>query len=220
MGQRHEMRKLRVQRTTLVTLLLLSFISLYLWFSRCSYSSFSSSYPCRAQKWNQHRNCDTYYDLDDYVFPDKYIPLAELKTSLRNRFQSLVGSDKVFSFVSCDAPNSSYSLKLHERYEPLELIQKSPNAKKYLIALNLHNNEGILPSLFSSILDTIQFLGRKHCMVSIYESGSTDLTQSMLSIFDKMLSEGGISKRIFISMEKIDWEHSYRIGELGKIFLF
>eukprot|EP00835_Amoeboradix_gromovi_P003231 NODE_205_length_14851_cov_0.317584.p4 type:complete len:420 gc:universal NODE_205_length_14851_cov_0.317584:8953-7694(-) len=53
--------------------------------------------------------------------------------------------------------------------------------RKYYIAVNLHNNENVLPHLMTSINEFVRFVGPKNVFLSVFESGSLDNTTSILS---------------------------------------
>ena len=74
-----------------------------------------------------------------------------------------------------------------ERYRHLK--------SNYFIAINLHNNDKIIPHLLSNILEISNYIGSSHLFISIVESGSDDGTKESL---DHM--------RVFLSLKKINYK--------------
>eukprot|EP00835_Amoeboradix_gromovi_P000970 NODE_37_length_31305_cov_0.348939.p6 type:complete len:436 gc:universal NODE_37_length_31305_cov_0.348939:5247-6554(+) len=65
---------------------------------------------------------------------------------------------------------------IHERYDSLR-------NRTYYLAINLHNNEEVLAHLLTSVNKFIEYVGPERVFLSIFESGSTDETKSLLSKF-------------------------------------
>lgn len=74
-----------------------------------------------------------------------------------------------------------------------------------LIALNLFNNELVLPSLSRTILSLADFLGAEKVAVSIYENGSEDRTKVGLAHLAAALSVAGVKHTILSSSTRTDW---------------
>lgn len=75
-----------------------------------------------------------------------------------------------------------------------------------LLALNLFNNEHVLPTLSRTILSLAEFLGRDKVVVSIYENGSEDRTVVGLEHLAAALSGAGVNHTILSSDAKTEWE--------------
>ena len=101
-------------------------------------------------------------------------------------------------------------------------------AKTYFFAINLHNNEEIIPYLFGAVIKACVFLmaNSKHlatqnfrgsCFISVYESGSTDATRSLLaSIENDVLKKLHIPCKFIINALKRDLKQ-HRIEFLAEI---
>ncbi|KAJ2885540.1 hypothetical protein H4R27_001335 [Coemansia aciculifera] len=64
------------------------------------------------------------------------------------------------------------------------------------VAINLYNNEKVLPNMATQLLALADILGHDHIFISIYENGSEDRTKEILHRFDKTLNVLGIAHRI------------------------
>ncbi|KAI8905556.1 cryptococcal mannosyltransferase 1-domain-containing protein [Gorgonomyces haynaldii] len=87
----------------------------------------------------------------------------------------------------------------------------------FLIALNLYNNEQVFPLLSSQIDSLIEFLGRDRFYVSVYENGSRDNTQLLLSDWRKTLDTRGVRNRIVTDPLDTDYQKLNRIQVLAEI---
>eukprot|EP00834_Sanchytrium_tribonematis_P005005 NODE_277_length_10928_cov_0.583987.p3 type:complete len:376 gc:universal NODE_277_length_10928_cov_0.583987:2207-1080(-) len=75
---------------------------------------------------------------------------------------------------------------------------------KWYIAINLHNNQEILPYLIINLNHLIAF--NPNIFISIYESGSTDNTKSMLDDYKKELKSRQIPHEIQMGNESLTFE--------------
>lgn len=91
------------------------------------------------------------------------------------------------SFV-CSEP-SCYDAHDAEHIEVLR-------GKKLFIAFNLKNNAGLMPHYISEILRLVQALDRDKVFVSVYESGSFDMTSSWMELLDGVLEALDIPHRV------------------------
>ena len=68
------------------------------------------------------------------------------------------------------------------RYAPLLPLPPPAATKNIYLALNLMNNEDVLPTFFQELPLLLKHLGPEHVYVSIYENGSEDRTPELLHI--------------------------------------
>ncbi|OMJ07772.1 Alpha-1,3-mannosyltransferase CMT1 [Smittium culicis] len=88
--------------------------------------------------------------------------------------------------------------------------------KKYFFAMNLFNNEEIIPYMIQEISLLIKFLGPENVFLSIYENGSQDKTKDMLHEYESFLKKTDV--RFSIVTEDIKRPKIYhRIGYLAGI---
>eukprot|EP00898_Chlorokybus_atmophyticus_P003747 jgi/Chlat1/4373/Chrsp29S00352 len=66
-------------------------------------------------------------------------------------------------------------------------------------ALNLHNNDMVAGHLFSELTRLLALLDMKNIFVSVYESGSQDMTTTWLSLFDTTLTLMGAPHKVVMS---------------------
>jgi hypothetical protein len=92
------------------------------------------------------------------------------------------------------------------------------NAGPYLIAINLYNNEAVVPTLARTLLATANYLGAANVFISIFESGSTDRTKVSLSHFARALSSLSIEHSIRSDARETDWSRVDRIA-VGVFYL-
>ncbi|KAJ2866326.1 hypothetical protein GGH94_001603 [Coemansia aciculifera] len=84
------------------------------------------------------------------------------------------------------------------------------------IAINLHNNEHILPNMATQLLALADTLGHDRIFISIYENGSRDKTKEILHRFNETLNALDIAHRI-ITDPVSKPEHIHRIEYLAKV---
>mmetsp|Transcript_11096 Transcript_11096/g.44686 ORF Transcript_11096/g.44686 Transcript_11096/m.44686 type:complete len:902 (+) Transcript_11096:196-2901(+) len=98
-------------------------------------------------------------------------------------------------------------------------LRLSPE-RKYFFALNLRDNEKILPFLFSSIVKACMVLSDDwtlpSCFISIYESGSTDLTRELILDLDRELNHLGVPHKFVVDGVR-RYAAQHRIEFLAKI---
>ncbi|KAH7233811.1 family 69 glycosyltransferase [Fusarium redolens] len=86
---------------------------------------------------------------------------------------------------------------------------------RYYLALDLRENLILLPRLIGSVVEAIQFLGPRHCMLSIVEGNSPDGTGDVLSALGSQLETLGITY-VFQS-SPIDPTKTERISSLAAL---
>ena len=91
-----------------------------------------------------------------------------------------------FDELNCSKP-------LDERYDYLRGRSSWRHTKpKYFFALDLHQSRHIIARLLASILESVKFLGPKHCAISIVEGRSTDGTYDILIAIQPALKRIGV----------------------------
>jgi hypothetical protein len=90
-----------------------------------------------------------------------------------------------------------------------------PSGGPYFFALNLYNNQAVLPTLARTLLDLSHFLGPNNTHISIFENGSTDNTTLALAHFAAALTSAGISHTIVSDSRKTEWKKVDRIAQLS-----
>ncbi|VDB99758.1 unnamed protein product [Peniophora sp. CBMAI 1063] len=101
----------------------------------------------------------------------------------------------------------------NERYASLR------NSSNVFLAMNLHDNEEVLPTFFQEIPKLLDFLGPERVFISIYENGSSDRTPRLLRHFDELLKEMGAPHRIITegTARASDKEDGHRINFLAAV---
>ncbi|KAJ2864624.1 hypothetical protein GGH94_002770 [Coemansia aciculifera] len=84
------------------------------------------------------------------------------------------------------------------------------------VAINLYNNEKILPNMATQLLALADTLGHDQIFISIYENGSEDKTKEILHRFDETLSALDIAHRI-ITDPTPKPQRVHRIEYLAKV---
>lgn len=90
-----------------------------------------------------------------------------------------------------------------------------PSGGPYFFALNLYNNQVVLPTLARTLLSLSDFLGRDKTHISIFENGSKDHTTTALAHFAASLTSAGIGHTILSDPRKTDWTRVDRIAQLS-----
>ncbi|KAI3658326.1 hypothetical protein MP638_004159 [Amoeboaphelidium occidentale] len=85
---------------------------------------------------------------------------------------------------------------------------------KLLLALNLHNNDHVLPDMIIQLHIFFRRVVYHNVFVTIYESGSNDLTKALLRMLEKSLTERGI-QHIITSDNFILYPDEHRIDHLA-----
>ncbi|KAL8292290.1 hypothetical protein RQP46_001756 [Phenoliferia psychrophenolica] len=84
-----------------------------------------------------------------------------------------------------------------------------------LLALNLWNNEVVLPTLARTLLTLADFLGRENVAISIFENGSTDNTTVAMAHLAAVLTAGGVEHSLVSDPRHTDWKRVDRIAQLS-----
>lgn len=121
--------------------------------------------------------------------------------------------DRLDSLLNLPAPTLScpWTAEDEALYSPLR--SQGP----YLFALNLWNNEKVLSTLASTLLDLSEYLGPNNTHISIFENGSTDNTTSVMAHFAAALSARGVGHTIVSDPRKTDWKRVDRIAQVSII---
>lgn len=90
-----------------------------------------------------------------------------------------------------------------------------PSQGPYFFALNLYNNQAVLPTLARTLLSLADFLGPANTHISIFENGSTDNTTLVLAHFAAALTSAGVPHTIVSDARKTDWKKVDRIAQLS-----
>lgn len=84
-----------------------------------------------------------------------------------------------------------------------------------LFALNLWNNEAVLPTLARTLLALADHLGRDNVAVSIFENGSTDNTTVAMAHVAAVLSAAQVEHSLVSDPRHTDWKRVDRIAQLS-----
>jgi len=97
---------------------------------------------------------------------------------------------------------------------------KLQSNRKYFFALNLRDNEEMIPFTFSAIIKACLVLSEgwrlQSCFISIYESGSTDHTRDLIHQLDAELKNLGIPHKFVVDGIRRDGMQ-HRIDFLAKV---
>lgn len=104
------------------------------------------------------------------------------------------------------------------RYKGLRPSYFTPASRTpYFFALNLRENLPILPTLLSSVMEAINFLGPEHCALSIVEGNSPDGTADVLAALRSHLARLKIRTHFTLSVDDIDPSKSSRFAALAEL---
>ncbi|KAJ2020877.1 hypothetical protein GGI13_005023 [Coemansia sp. RSA 455] len=96
------------------------------------------------------------------------------------------------AYCSQDKFSETFVTSVKQRYADIT----PDNMEPMFIAINLHNNEQILPNMATQLLALADTLGHDRIFISIYENGSEDKTKEILKRFDETLDALNIAHRI------------------------
>jgi len=94
---------------------------------------------------------------------------------------------------------------------------------RYYFAINMHDNELVLSSFYPEFVETLKYLkkltdGHQDSLyVSIYESGSTDLTSHFLESFSLVLENIGVQNTVITNQTDVRASGQKRINFLAKV---
>ncbi|KAL9035754.1 MAG: hypothetical protein Q9180_004685, partial [Flavoplaca navasiana] len=143
----------------------------------CAWKSTQSSQRVKAnvQHANDQLGNGTYQQSHPQSAPTELKQPNKTLLEAANPYIEAIIAPNVTTFprLDCPAPNG-------DRYEYLRDEDQGLGAYdikatlKYFFALDLHQCIGLLPRLLGSIIEAIEFLGPKHCALSIVEGRSDD----------------------------------------------
>ncbi|KAG8746448.1 hypothetical protein FRC10_004887 [Ceratobasidium sp. 414] len=131
--------------------------------------------------------------------------LERFKTSLSAARTALVVAN-TDTYPSCKLPASD-----KKRYSDLQ------SGGRVFVAINLLQNEDLMPTLVRQLLALLEELGPERVFVSIYENASMDLTVMHLRLLCKVLDAVGTPYRVIARglVEPQQKEHGHRISRLA-----
>lgn len=116
-------------------------------------------------------------------------------------------------FVTINAPVSTmtcdWSVEAQDRYKVL------PSQGPYLFAMNLYNNQLVIPTLAKTLLQLADYLGPDNMLVSVFENGSSDNTTFALAHLAAALSAANVAHEVLSDPRKTDWRYVDRIAQLA-----
>ncbi|PWA02153.1 hypothetical protein BB558_001714 [Smittium angustum] len=111
----------------------------------------------------------------------------------------------------------------HHEYKPLapkpnstEPVPVQPVKHKYFFAMNLYNNQEIIPHIIQELLRLFEYLGPQNIYFSLYENGSVDSSKPILGMFKIILDKLGIRNTIVLDEEEKP-RNIHRIEYLAKV---
>eukprot|EP00835_Amoeboradix_gromovi_P002534 NODE_146_length_17563_cov_0.253321.p4 type:complete len:345 gc:universal NODE_146_length_17563_cov_0.253321:13755-14789(+) len=123
--------------------------------------------------------------LESYNIPIIFIKKSSKSSKWRDIAYEITGDD-FRPHKTCLKPD------YHKRY-------RSIAKRKLFLALNVHNNEEILPQMLGNIIELISYVSPKNIFLSIFESGSSDQTKDIMDKFIKMIEPMDIDFEIISS---------------------
>lgn len=113
--------------------------------------------------------------------------------------------------VDCHNPDLS-------RYKDLKpSFFTSRSQTPYFFVLNLRESLHILPTLLSSVVAAINFLGPEHCALSIVEGNSPDGTADVLAALEAHLKSLKVRTNFVLSVDDIDPSTDARFARLATL---
>ena len=108
--------------------------------------------------------------------------------------KSTIWKEEAFKYMGNEFKphNSCQKISYDKRYSSIRM-------RKYYLAINLHNNQEIIPQMFGNIIELISYISPKNLFLSIFESGSNDQTKVIIQRFTDIIEKLGIKYQIFTS---------------------
>ncbi|PVU91425.1 hypothetical protein BB559_004157 [Furculomyces boomerangus] len=158
-----------------------------------------------------------------------YSQVPEEKSNINSTYYNLVRESaplcKTPKRISYDAllEQGNRYIKFHHEYKPLAPKPNStepgvvqPVKHKYFFAMNLYNNQEIIPHLLQELLRVFEYLGPQNIYFSLYENGSGDSSKYILSMFKVTLDKLGIRNIVSVDREQKP-KSVHRIEYLAKL---
>lgn len=123
--------------------------------------------------------------------------------------------DAILSSRPSTLPNLECPAINTTRYDALKGKDSSGPTIKYFFALNLRQNLPLLPRLIGSIIESIKFLGPKHCVLSIVEGHSPGGTADVLAALRPALESIGAT--YYFESSDIDPSKAGRVSRLAQL---
>lgn len=120
---------------------------------------------------------------------------------------------RLSSLLSLPPSTLSCALTAEAAAEYAPLRDQGP----YLFALNLFNNQQVLPTLVRTLLDLADFLGPANTHISIFENGSIDNTTLAMAHFAAALTARGVGHSILFDPTPTNWKKVDRIAQVSLI---
>ncbi|OZJ06553.1 hypothetical protein BZG36_00525 [Bifiguratus adelaidae] len=143
--------------------------------------------------WSAHDETSPLAGFRDKVLKPKRLQstLASVEDRLERALDAASQLEPKSGYLTRDCFESvsqEYLIQAQSRYLPLRQSLSTPSPVTYYFALNLYNNEAILPDMIHQLAQVLAHLGPEHCFVSIFENGSTDETPNLLrNVFSSVL---------------------------------
>jgi alpha-1,3-mannosyltransferase len=104
-------------------------------------------------------------------------PIRRSRQQTRRVSRALLLQKEAYAIAPKLRPTCPWTKWHTSRYSSL-----SNSPKTIFLALNLHQNEGVLPTFFQELPIVLHQLGPQNVFVSVYENGSEDKTQVLLGL--------------------------------------
>lgn len=146
--------------------------------------------------------------LSEYLTAKGILPASTVSAYVR----AIVGSDSQYiPKVDCHNPDLS-------RYKELKPSFFTPRSQTpYFFVLNLRESLHVLPTLLSSVVTAINFLGPEHCALSIVEGNSPDGTADVLAALEGHLKSLKVRTYFVLSTDDIDPSTDSRFTKLATL---
>lgn len=133
-------------------------------------------------------------------------------SSIATRFDPYAEIESRFNSIGLEPATLSCTDNLNNLYNATDMTTAG---KRYMFALNLYNNQAVLPTLARTLLAVSDFLGRDNVHISVFENGSTDNTTLAMAHFAAVLTAAGISHTVTSDYHKTEWKKVDRIAQLA-----
>ncbi|OMJ17479.1 Alpha-1,3-mannosyltransferase CMT1 [Smittium culicis] len=139
------------------------------------------------------RNDDTKIPITKKKINDiKLSSVYFCKTDSRKKFDRDLEGNGTYDYLRFDSseygPGSDDILLTDQiRFKAGKIQNYLKNKKKIFFAINIFNNEDIIPYIIQEIALLIRFLGPENVFLSIYENGSNDKSKELLHEFNSFM---------------------------------
>ncbi|PVU89894.1 hypothetical protein BB559_004881 [Furculomyces boomerangus] len=153
--------------------------------------------------------------IDPIYFNLVIDPAPLCKTPKRLSYDTLLEQNDRYVKLRHQQKNKSLNETLQKTKSFAGPVDVQPVGNQYFFAMNLYNNQELIPHILQELLRLFEYLGPQNIYFSLYENGSTDSSKYILSMFKVTLDRLEIRNTIVVDKKRKP-KNAHRIEYLAK----